>query len=119
MKSYLASFILGLAAMAAFQSFHVKSEVASRETVIRCDDVAPLQDSVSTGDYIVLEIGNHVWPIDGSAFIEETTFEASVNPLCEGCDVHWAPVVFASSRPALHHQLAPPSELRSDLSLEP
>jgi hypothetical protein len=112
MKSYLASFILGLAAMAAFQSFHVKSEVASRETVIRCDDVAPLQDLDVADGYIVFELNQDASPLDGYAFIQATTLEAPVVTYSEGEDIHWPQPSFASSRPALHHQLAPPSELR-------
>jgi hypothetical protein len=111
MKSHLASFILGLAALAAFQSFNVKSEVASRETVIRCDDVAPLQDLDVADGYIVFELNRDTLP-DRITLIESTQIEAPVATFSEGGDIHWPQPSFASSRPALHHQLAPPSELR-------
>jgi hypothetical protein len=111
MKSHLASFILGLAALAAFQSFNVKSEVASRETVIRCDDVAPLQDLDAADGYIVFELNRDTLP-ESITLIESTQIEAPVATVSEVEDIHWPQPSFASSRPALHHQLAPPSELR-------
>jgi hypothetical protein len=111
MKSHLASFILGLAALAAFQSFNVKSEVASRETVIRCDDVAPLQDLDVADGYIVFELNRDTLP-ESITLIESTQIEAPVTTVSEGEDIHWPQPSYASSRPALHHQLAPPSELR-------